>query len=431
MAISRRSFIEGSIAAGAVSATGAAGLASAAPAVADEAAGGFDYQAFNAWLKERTNYSAMRGYHHGGAFLEGEENAPTDEELIEILKIANSYMYCHALTAAHFIVIRDPEEQNKILGRMSTTHSGTVTILALADGTAAQEYHEELYNSFSDDSDYWQLSQGLIELGQAQAYLNMAARSLGYRIRNFSAMDFEDLSAARGFNGEHVTEDGHCWFGNWDSLPAGGPDFSRYAVGKDGVTPFTHYSLEIDREINVGTNLVVHFAIVIGKVDEDSLSTSVSDHKAWVGRTCYPADQRREEFNWAIWDTSLNGASLYEPDEEFLETVAKFEEEHADELNAAEGEEVAIPEDAAYGSGMGIWDELTVAVTTDENGAITAVYVVEQSESPNIGGVALKDLPERFVGLSTAEELQAVDGVAGASLTSQAMRDAVQQALGL
>ena len=202
-------------------------------------------------------------------------------------------------------------------------------------------------------------------------------------------------------------------------------------MGKDGSTPFTHYSLELDREINVGTNLVVHFAIVIGKVDEDSLSTSVSDHKAWVGRTCYPADQRREEFNWAIWDTSLNGASLYEPDEEFLETVAKFEEEHADELNATEEEGVVIPEDATYGSGMGIWDELTVAVTTDENGVITAVYVVEQSESPNIGGVALKDLPGRFVGLSTAEQIDAVDGIGGATVTSQALRDAVKMALGL
>ena len=40
-------------------------------------------------------------------------------------------------------------------------------------------------------------------------------------------------------------------------------------------------------------------------------------------------------------------------------------------------------------------------------------------------------MPERFKGLSTAEEIDAVDGVSGASITSQALRDAVKQAAGL
>ena len=437
MELSRRNFVETSLAAGA--AAGVMGLGAASMASADEAAeegnaadqGGqsFDYAALNEWLKTRTNYSAFRGYHHGGTFLEGEENAPTNEEIIEMLKIANSYMYCHCLTAPHFIVIRDVDEQNAILSRMSTTHSGTVTILALSDGARDQDHHEELYNASGDDLDYWQLSQGLIELGEALAYFNLAARSMGYRIRNFSALSLDNLSETiDGRTGDKTSEDGHLYYGNWDVMQSYGPDFSKYAVGKDGETEFTHYSLEIDRDISVGGNLSVHFAIVIGKVDEDDLETNVSDHKAWVGRTCYPADQRREEFNWAIWDDSLNGASLYEPDEEFLQAVADFEANQAEEEEVGE---VEIPADAKYGSAEGFRDTVEVAVTTDENGVITAVYVTEENDSPNLGGQAAKTMPELFVGLSTAEEIQAVDGFAGATFTSQAIRDAVQAALGL
>lgn len=40
-------------------------------------------------------------------------------------------------------------------------------------------------------------------------------------------------------------------------------------------------------------------------------------------------------------------------------------------------------------------------------------------------------MPAAFVGLSTAEQIDAVDGVSGATVTSQALRDAVKMALGL
>lgn len=422
MELNRRSFVEGAVAAAGV---GVAGIG-ARTSMADEAQG-FDYDALGEWLDERTNYSAFRGYHHGGKFLEGEENAPTTDEIIQMLKIANSYMYCHCMTAPHWIVIRDPEEQNSVLSKMKTTHSGTVTLLAMSDGCRDQDHHEELYNASDDPLDYWQITQGLIELGESLAYLNLAARSMGYRLRSFSAMSLENLSKAEGITGEKYSSDGHLYYGNWDVLQSYGPDISKYSVGKDGVTEFTHYSLEIDREVSVAGNLSVHFAVVIGRVDEDDLSANVSDHKAWVGRTCYPADQRREEFNWAIWDDSLNGHSLYEPDDDFKQACADFEATHpVEEVSEAE-----IPADAKYGTADGFHGPVEVAVVTDEAGVITAVYVTDQTESPNLGGQAALVMPERFVGLSTAEEIQAVDGYTTATFTSQAIRDAVQAALGL
>lgn len=421
MELSRRNFVEGAVAAGAGAAM--AGPLAAGAASADEV-GGLDYDVLRDWLDDRTNYSCFNN-HNGGAFLEGEENAPTDEQIIEIMKIANSFMYCHGLTAPHFIVIRDPEEQNAVIPMWHVANSGTVTILALADGCKDQDHHEELYNAKGDQLNYWQLDQGLIELGQALAYLNLAARSYGFRIRNFSNFALENLSRAEGIEGGGVTDDGHEWFGNWSIEQGPGHDISKYAVGKDGVTEFTHYSQEIDRDISVGGNLTIHFAIIMGKVD-DTIAANVTDHKARIGRLGYPVDQRREEFNFAIWDESLNGASLYEPDADFEQAVEDYNEQTPVVTDASE-----VPADAKYGSAEGFASTVEVAVTTDDSGAITAVYVTEENDTPNVGGMAARVMPERFVGLSTAEEIQAVDGYTGATHTSQAIRDAVQAALGL
>ena len=67
----------------------------------------------------------------------------------------------------------------------------------------------------------------------------------------------------------------------------------------------------------------------------------------------------------------------------------------------------------------------------DEGGAIAKVVVGDNSETPGIGTKAIEQLPERFVGLSTAEEVSAVDVVTGASVTSRAIIAGVRQALGL
>ena len=72
---------------------------------------------------------------------------------------------------------------------------------------------------------------------------------------------------------------------------------------------------------------------------------------------------------------------------------------------------------------------VTVKVTVDDGGVITGVEVVEASETPGIGTVAIEQMPEKFVGLSTAEEIDALDSISGASVTSQALRDAVKAAL--
>ena len=82
------------------------------------------------------------------------------------------------------------------------------------------------------------------------------------------------------------------------------------------------------------------------------------------------------------------------------------------------------------GVGKGIGG-VPVTVTLDENGAIASVEVGENSETQGIGSNAIEQLPGELVGLSTAEEIDAVDAVSGATVTSNAIKDAVKQAMGL
>ena len=83
------------------------------------------------------------------------------------------------------------------------------------------------------------------------------------------------------------------------------------------------------------------------------------------------------------------------------------------------------------GTGTGIGGDFEVYVTVDEDGVITSVEVGENSETDGIGSVAIEELPEQFIGLSTAEEIDAVDGTSGATVTSNAIKEAIKDALGL
>ena len=90
---------------------------------------------------------------------------------------------------------------------------------------------------------------------------------------------------------------------------------------------------------------------------------------------------------------------------------------------AAEGELVGV--------GEGIGGDVPVYVTLDADGAIASVRVGENHETEGFGSRAIEQLPEQFVGMTSAEEIDAIDAVSGATLTSDALKDAVKQAMGL
>ena len=81
--------------------------------------------------------------------------------------------------------------------------------------------------------------------------------------------------------------------------------------------------------------------------------------------------------------------------------------------------------DGVYsGSAEGFGGPLKVEVTVRE-GAVTEVAVVEQAETPFIAKKALKEIPAQIVATQTWE----VDAVSGATVTSEAIMKAVEDAL--
>lgn len=323
--LSRRDFIAKSVAAAA--AAGAAGAMGVAPAFAvEEMNSGMDPAVLNAWLKDHRNFGASY------AFLPGEENAPTDEEMVEILKIANSYMWCHMLTAPHFVVVRDPEEQAAISPVMGTTPedaTGTLTILVMADGCKDQEYHKDAYTARHDDTHYWQMYYSLIETGQAHAYLNMAARSYGYRVLNIGAISVPSISYEEGLGDQEAIPEWSCG-GCWDMIRKDNWDISRYCHGKDDETPFTHHVLAGDRTIDLDGNLTLLYIMKIGTIDEDAIGSQVTSFGPSYCYTDYPHDGTLQQYNFDFWDSGAQGMDFYEPDPRFVEENEKYQAEQED-----------------------------------------------------------------------------------------------------
>lgn len=75
-------------------------------------------------------------------------------------------------------------------------------------------------------------------------------------------------------------------------------------------------------------------------------------------------------------------------------------------------------------SSEGIGGEIVVKITADED-SITAVEVLKENETPDIGGKALEKLPAMVIDLQTTE----IDTVAGATIASSAFIEAVNEAL--
>lgn len=85
----------------------------------------------------------------------------------------------------------------------------------------------------------------------------------------------------------------------------------------------------------------------------------------------------------------------------------------------------AAPSGSFTGSSRGQNGDVTVSVSL-EGGVITSVQVVSHAETPEISDLALTDIPSQIV----ASQSLAVDTVAGATVTSTAVIEAVADALG-
>ena len=98
-----------------------------------------------------------------------------------------------------------------------------------------------------------------------------------------------------------------------------------------------------------------------------------------------------------------------------------------DDLSAPEAEYEAGA-NQYIGKANGMDDEIVVRVTRDGD-KIADVEVLHQNETPGIGVPAVEQLPEQFIGLDSEEAINGVDGLSGATITSNALKQAVVNAL--
>ena len=94
---------------------------------------------------------------------------------------------------------------------------------------------------------------------------------------------------------------------------------------------------------------------------------------------------------------------------------------------AAESEDAAGEFEAGVyeGTAAGFGGDVTAQVTIDASGKITDLKVTGDGETPSVGGAAIEPMAEAILAAGSVE----VDGVSGATITSQAIINAVKDAL--
>lgn len=108
-----------------------------------------------------------------------------------------------------------------------------------------------------------------------------------------------------------------------------------------------------------------------------------------------------------------------------VETDIRYNPGDSDDLGAEAAYDYETGENEYIGvSGDGIGGDIVVKVTYAD-GAIQAVEVLEQNETPEFGGAALKELPAMVVEANSTD----IDGIAGSTITSNAFFAAVQDAI--
>lgn len=105
-----------------------------------------------------------------------------------------------------------------------------------------------------------------------------------------------------------------------------------------------------------------------------------------------------------------------------IEVIAAPQEEEKAEPKAAA--DVSYTPGTYEGSGQGFGGEVKAVVTVTDSG-IESVELTGDDETPELGGEALKKLPDQFVSAQSAE----IDGVSGCTITSNGAKEAVQAAL--
>lgn len=340
--------------------------------------------------------SWMAGGNAAGAntqgFLGGVENRPSKEELETMLSLANTYFQCHSLTGTHFVVIQDAEEQAEIMSMfcqyLGLDTTGTVMVLVMADGVKDQAHHAAQYfpgpsATNGGNPEYWNMYFGIYEAGWASGYLNLLARDMGYRTRAYAALNIP--------NAETGEVDLYGTGGNFAYITGENWDIEKYMTTKDGSESFDHYVMALDDTIPLEGNVTLLCAMLIGSIDEND---------AVSGATTLDYT-RMQNYDFWDWDDS------YAP-------------------NAGGALDLSAVTDGEYvGTGENMHGNVTVNVTV-EGGKIASIALTDETKA-NV--ISSEETIDAFFAAIIDAQSPDVDGISGATTESNALRDAVKDAL--
>ena len=331
----------------------------------------FDSKAFVDWFVESNYWMTVANGH----WSTNPEDRITDEELEKIFSMATKQQNAVHWTPWYFIVIKDTEEQQKIIGDYwdkpeNCATDGTVTVLCLADQILTEaDGHATPYSGY-----YMPTTFAYYDSGLTCGMLGVAAAALGYQTHYFGSI-----------NGEYAPVD---VAGKYQSM-------GRYVSDEDLRT--WGFSGNV---YPVAGNCVFVCAIVIGKpAAEETVETWGSNHV--------------RPNNWKIWD-----GTVYEH-----ETAAPAAEEPA----AVEEPAAAPAEDGLTATVKGFMDgDVTVSLTLDAEGKIATMTVDAASQTEGLGQNAMKDeFIAQFIGKTLPVDAAEIDVIAGATITTNAVIDAV------
>ena len=117
---------------------------------------------------------------------------------------------------------------------------------------------------------------------------------------------------------------------------------------------------------------------------------------------------------------AMTAAGLLEAAEPAVDDVA---EGTAEMPPVVDGDDVVVDATVYTGKATGM-GEVTAKVVV-ANGQIVCIDLIGENETPGIGSKAIEELPEKIVEAQSAD----VDGVAGATITSNAIKEAVKAAM--
>ena len=345
----------------------------------------FDGRKFLNWFYQygqwRTleNESPVTG--HPGGFVTDASGRPSDEDIELILNTASLAVTSGGRTDWYMVVVKDTDAQNEIIGKIEdvprATSDGTITVLIFSERLIQEDLRTDEVVGFAPDRGYY-------NVGILTGYLNMAAVSLGHGTRMFMTPNIP----GNGFR------EGNRWLEAEHFL-----DGRTYVVGSTGYE-FSTENMKFVNAVVIGTP-----APIEDNVDGFTHATT----------NLFPR-------NWSIWDPAdATGPIIPEIDDVEDEVVAPIPSER----NFTDG--------VFIGTAYGFFNIPLVLEVTVENYSIVSIEVLEHGETEEYFIIASEGFGETDGIIPQIIEAQhmELDAVSGATATSEAILEAVADALGL